>query len=61
VAGRDVTIEEVMRVLRSCSPAMMQDRSLARDIEAVHHLVESGDIGHVARAGVAPLQSLRLD
>jgi histidine ammonia-lyase len=53
-------IEEVLRLVRTCSPAMMQDRSLALDIEALHHLVEAGEIGHVARAGVAPLQSLRL-
>jgi histidine ammonia-lyase len=53
-------IEEVLRLVRSCSPAMMQDRSLALDIEAVHHLVEAGEIGHVARAQVAPLATLQL-
>ncbi len=54
-------IEKVLRVVRSCSPAMMQDRSLALDIEALHHLVEAGDIGHVARADIAPLRSLQID
>jgi histidine ammonia-lyase len=53
-------IEDVLRLVRSCSPAMMQDRSLALDIEALHHLVEAGEIGHVARAAIAPLAELRL-
>jgi histidine ammonia-lyase len=53
-------VEEVLRLVRSRSAAMMQDRSLAADIEALHHLVEAGEIGHVARAAVAPLESLRL-
>jgi histidine ammonia-lyase len=53
-------LEEVQRLLRSVSPAMMQDRSLARDIEAVHHLVEGGDVGHLATNSIAELQALRL-
>jgi histidine ammonia-lyase len=53
-------LEEVLRLVRSVSPAMMHDRSLARDIEAVHHLVESGEIGDVANHSVAELRSLRL-
>ncbi len=39
-------LEGVMRLVRSVSPAMMEDRSLARDIEAVRHLVTSGSLGH---------------
>ena len=46
--------------MRSVSPAMMQDRSLARDIEAVHHLVAAGDIGHATEARIPELQALRL-
>ena len=53
-------LEEVLRLVRSLSPAMMQDRSLAYDIEAIFHLVEAGDLGHHARAESAPLAALRL-
>jgi histidine ammonia-lyase len=53
-------IENVMRLVRSVSPAMMSDRSLARDIEAVHHLVEAGDIGHAIEEQITQLQALRL-
>jgi histidine ammonia-lyase len=42
------------------SPAMMQDRSLARDIEAVHHFVAAGDIGRAIEAEIPQLQALRL-
>ena len=38
----------------------MQDRSLAREIEAVHHLVAAGDIGHATEADIAELLALRL-
>jgi len=53
-------LEGVMRLVRSVSPAMMQDRSLARDIEAVHHLVAAGDIGHATEQGIPELTALRL-
>ena len=53
-------LEGVLRLVRSVSPAMMQDRSLARDMEAVHHLVASGDIGHATESRVPELQALRL-
>jgi histidine ammonia-lyase len=53
-------LEGVLRLLRSVSPAMMQDRSLARDIEAVHHLVAAGDIGHAIEAQIPELHALRL-
>ena len=39
---------------------MMADRSLARDIEAVHHLVTAGDIGHAIEEQIRELQALRL-
>jgi histidine ammonia-lyase len=53
-------LEGVLRLLRSVSPAMMQDRSLARDIEAVHHLVAAGDIGRAIEAQIPELHALRL-
>jgi histidine ammonia-lyase len=53
-------LEGVMRLVRSVSPAMMQDRSLARDIEAVHHLVATGDIGHATEQHIPELHALRL-
>jgi histidine ammonia-lyase len=53
-------LENVLRLIRSVSPAMMSDRSLARDIEAVHHLVECGDIGHAIEAEIPELHKLRL-
>jgi histidine ammonia-lyase len=53
-------LEGVLRLVRSISPAMMQDRSLARDIEAVHHLVAAGDIGHATEAHIPELHALRL-
>jgi histidine ammonia-lyase len=53
-------VEGVMRLVRSVSPAMMADRSLARDIEAVHHLVAAGDIGHATEQHIPELHALRL-
>jgi histidine ammonia-lyase len=53
-------VEGVMRLVRSVSPAMMADRSLAREIEAVHHLVAAGDIGHATEAHIPELHALRL-
>ncbi|MDB5873071.1 MAG: hutH [Ramlibacter sp.] len=53
-------LEGVLRLLRSVSPAMMQDRSLARDIEAVHHLVAAGDIGHAIESQIPELLALKL-
>jgi len=53
-------LEEVLRLVRAVSPAMMQDRSLSRDIEAVHRLVEAGDLGHPARAEIPQLGALQL-
>jgi histidine ammonia-lyase len=53
-------LEDVLRLVRSVSPAMMQDRSLARDIEAVHHLVAAGDVGRATEREITQLQALRL-
>jgi histidine ammonia-lyase len=53
-------LEGVLRLVRSVSPAMMVDRSLARDIEAVHHLVVSGDIGRATERQIPELHALRL-
>lgn len=53
-------LENVMRLVRSVSPPMMADRSLARDIEAVHHLVAEGDIGHATERDIPELRALRL-
>jgi histidine ammonia-lyase len=53
-------LEGALRLVRSVSPAMMADRSLARDIEAVHHLVAAGDIGHATERRIPELQALRL-
>ncbi|MBC7602220.1 MAG: histidine ammonia-lyase [Ramlibacter sp.] len=53
-------LESVMRLVRSVSPAMMQDRSLAREMAAVHHLVASGDVGHATNQHIPELHALRL-
>jgi histidine ammonia-lyase len=53
-------LEGVLRLIRSVSPAMMADRSLARDIEAVHHLVAAGDIGHASERQHPELHALHL-
>ena len=53
-------LEAVLRLVRSVSPGMPDDRSLARDIEAVHHLVAAGDIGHAIERQIPELQALRL-
>ncbi len=53
-------LENVLRLVRSVSPAMMVDRSLAREIEAVHHLVAAGAIGHATEADIPELLALRL-
>lgn len=53
-------LEGVLRLVRSVSPAMMADRSLARDMQAVHHLVAAGDIGHATEQQIPELHALRL-
>jgi histidine ammonia-lyase len=53
-------LEGVLRLVRTVSPAMMADRSLARDIEAVRHLVAAGDIGRATERDIPQLQAVRL-
>lgn len=53
-------LEAVLRMVRSVSPAMPADRSLARDIEAVRHLVAAGDLGHAIEHDIPELHALRL-
>ncbi|HEY8356836.1 MAG TPA: aromatic amino acid lyase, partial [Ramlibacter sp.] len=53
-------LENVLRLVRSVSPAMMEDRSLARDIAVVHHLVCSGDLAHAAEQSIPDIHALRL-
>jgi histidine ammonia-lyase len=53
-------LENVLRLVRSVSPAMMVDRSLALDMEAVHHLAAAGAIGHATEADIPELLALRL-
>jgi histidine ammonia-lyase len=49
-------LENVLRLVRGVSPPMMHDRSLAPDMEAVHHFVASGAIGHALEASDAELK-----
>ena len=53
-------LEGVLRLVRSLSPALAADRSLARDIEVLHHLVAGGDVGRAMEREVGELQGLRL-
>ena len=53
-------LEDVLRLVRGVSPAMMEDRSLARDMEAVCHLVSAGDAGRAVEAAIPELMALRL-
>jgi histidine ammonia-lyase len=53
-------LERVLRLIRIVSPAMMEDRSLARDIEAVQHLVASGNMAAALDADMPELHALKL-
>jgi len=53
-------LERVLRLIRIVSPAMMEDRSLARDMEAVQHLVASGDMAAALDADMPELHALKL-
>ncbi len=53
-------LEGVLRLLRSVSPAMMADRSLAPDLQAVHDLVCNGEIGQAIERAIHELHALRL-
>ena len=53
-------IEGVLQLIRQVSPAMMQDRSLAPDIERVYQLVAQGSIGLKGEENITELSALRL-
>jgi histidine ammonia-lyase len=53
-------LEDVLRLVRGISPAMMEDRSLARDIDAVCRRVSAGDVGRAVEAAIPELMELRL-
>jgi len=53
-------MEGVMQRLRAVSPAMMQDRSLAPDMEQVATIVRDGSIGLIGEATVPEVKKLRL-
>ena len=53
-------LEGILALVRSVSPAMMQDRSLAPDMEAVHQLVAQGRVGLAGEAQIHELTALRL-
>ena len=55
-----VVLEGVLQLVRAVSPAMMQDRSLAPDMERVHQLVTQGRIGLAGEAQINELRALRL-
>ena len=53
-------LEGVLQLVRQASPAMMQDRSLAPDMELVHQLVAQGRIGLKGEEQITELTALRL-
>lgn len=55
-----VVLEGVLRLVRQASPSMMQDRSLAPDIERVCQLVADGRIGMAGESEITELTALRL-
>ena len=53
-------LEGVLQLVRSVSAAMMQDRSLAPDMEAVRNLIAHGQVALVGESQVCELTALRL-
>ena len=53
-------LESLHALIRSASPAMMQDRSLAADMSTLQKLVISGDISAALDAQLPELHALRL-
>jgi histidine ammonia-lyase len=53
-------LEAVWQLVRGVSPAMMVDRSLAPDIEAVRDLVAAGSVGDAIETRIPELLALRL-
>ena len=55
-----VVMEDLMQRLRAVSPPMMQDRSLAPDMEQVAAMVRDGSIGLIGEAVAPAVKKLRL-
>ena len=55
-----VPLETLLRLIRSVSPSMMQDRSLAPDMKAVHAMVLQGFVGKAIETTVPELDALKL-
>ena len=53
-------LEGILALVRSVSPAMMVDRSLAPDMELVRSLITQGRIGLAGEAQISELSALRL-
>jgi histidine ammonia-lyase len=53
-------LESVLALVRSVSPAMMTDRSLASDMEQVRELIARGHIGLTGEAQIHELSALQL-
>jgi histidine ammonia-lyase len=53
-------LEGVLRQVRGVSAAMMRDRSLAPDIEAMRALVVSGEIGRASEGAIPQLHAVHL-
>jgi len=53
-------LEGILALVRSVSPAMMVDRSLASDMELVRNLITQGRIGLAGEAQIPELTALRL-
>jgi histidine ammonia-lyase len=53
-------LEGILQLVRSVSPAMMVDRSLAPDMELVRSLIAQGRIGLAGEAQISELSALRL-
>ncbi len=53
-------LEGILQLVRSVSPAMMVDRSLAPDMERVRGLITQGQIGLAGEAQIHELTALRL-
>ena len=53
-------LEGILQLVRSVSPAMMVDRSLAPDMEAVRDLIAQGQVALVGESQVSQLTALRL-
>ena len=53
-----LVVEGVLQLVRQASPAMMQDRSLAPDMERVYQLVAQGSIGRQGEAQISAFNAL---